>query len=160
MATAASRGSFHELVGIDISEASVAQTRALLGFLAPEASRRCELRLADFHQAAAELEPRSFDAAVMGEVLEHVEHPETFLRRIHEIVRDDAFVYVTTCVNAPAIDHIYLWRTTDDLEAMIEDCGFRIAKALRLPYEGKTLEQARKQRLAINVAYVLEKVAP
>ena len=38
---------------------------------------------------------------------------------------------------------------------MFEDCGFRIVEALRLPYEGRTLEQTRKQNLPIRVAYVL-----
>jgi cyclopropane fatty-acyl-phospholipid synthase-like methyltransferase len=157
MTTAASSGAFDSLMGIDISEASIEQTRAIMNRFAPEAVRRCELERCDFLAADA-LAPCSYDAIVMGEVLEHVEQPEAFLKRIHELAKDDAFIYVTTCVNAPAIDHIYLWRSTDDLEAMIERSGFRITKALRLPYEGKTLEEARRMRLSINVAYLLEKM--
>jgi hypothetical protein len=61
-------------------------------------------------------------------------------------------------VNAPAVDHIFLWRSTDDLEQLIESTGFEITKALRLPYEGKTLDQARAQKLSINVAYLLRKI--
>ena len=156
MASAAARGSFDRLTGIDISAASISQTRALLDHFAPGVSERCELRLADFHEAA-DLQSGSFDALIMGEVLEHVENPDVFLRRLHGLARDDAFIYVTTCVNAPAIDHIFLWRTTDEIEALIEASGFQIVEALRLPYEGKTLEQARKQALPINVAYVLAK---
>ena len=147
------------MTGVDISEASIEQTRALLNHFAPNAAARCELRLCDFLEAGT-LEANSFDAVVMGEVLEHVEQPAEFLRRLHALAKDDAFVYVTTCVNAPAVDHIFLWRSTDELEQMIEGCGFRITKALRLPYEGKTLDQARKQRLSINVAYILEKATP
>ena len=156
MAIAATRGAFDELVGIDISAASIAQTRAMLERFAPEAAARADLRVGDFH-AATELEPESFDAAVMGEVIEHVEDAPGFLRRLHELVRDDAYVCVTTGINAPAIDHLYLWRTTDELEAMIAECGFRIRESLHLPYEGRTLEQSRKQKLPIRVAYVLEK---
>ena len=44
-----------------------------------------------------------------------------------------------------------------ELEELIESCGFSIVEALRLPYEGKTLEQARAMGLSINVAYVLKK---
>jgi 2-polyprenyl-3-methyl-5-hydroxy-6-metoxy-1,4-benzoquinol methylase len=91
----------------------------------------------------------------MGEVLEHVEQPELFLRRIAELAADDAFIFITTCINAPAVDHIYLWRTTDELEDMIRDSGLSIVEPLRLPYEGKTLEESRDQQLPINVAYVL-----
>jgi 2-polyprenyl-3-methyl-5-hydroxy-6-metoxy-1,4-benzoquinol methylase len=157
MATAASTGAFDDLKGIDISEASIEQTRAIMRHFAPEALQRCDLEQCDF-LAAETLVEGSYDAIVMGEVLEHVEQPEAFLKRIHELARDDAFIYVTTCVNAPAVDHIYLWRSTDELEAMIEASGFKIVKALRLPYEGKTLEQARRLRLSINVAYLLEKI--
>jgi 2-polyprenyl-3-methyl-5-hydroxy-6-metoxy-1,4-benzoquinol methylase len=157
MATAASNGAFDDLKGIDISEASIEQTRAIMGRFAPDALQRCDLEQCDF-LAADTLETGRYDAIVMGEVLEHVEQPQAFLRRIHELAKDDAFIYITTCVNAPAVDHIYLWRSTDDLEAMIEASGFRITKALRLPYEGKTLEDARRMRLSINVAYLLEKI--
>lgn len=157
MMTAVAETQCEDFLGIDISEASINQTRAILDHFAPEASRRIELRLCDFLDAST-LKPASFDIIVMGEVLEHVEQPDAFLRRIGELIRPDGFVFVTTCINAPAIDHIYLWRTTDSLEGMIRECGFEIRAPLRLPYEGRTMEQTVKQDLSINVAYVLAKV--
>ena len=120
-------------------------------------SARVEQR--DFLEAG-DLEPGSFDAVVMGEVLEHVEKPDVFLRRIAELAKDDAYIFVTTCINAPAVDHIYLWRTTDELEEMILANGLEIVEPLRLPYEGKTLEESRELDLPINVAYVLAKANP
>ena len=158
MATAASEGSFDRLTGVDISEASINQTRALLDHFATEGARRCELRQCDF-LAAVELEPNSFDAVIMGEVLEHVEQPDAFLRRVHTLAKEDAFIYIATCINAPAIDHIYLWTDTDQLEGMIKNTGFAIKEAVRLPYEGRTLDEARDLRLAINVGYVLQRNA-
>ena len=40
---------------------------------------------------------------------------------------------------------------------MIEASGLSIVEPLRLPYEGKSLEDSREERLPINVAYVLAK---
>jgi 2-polyprenyl-3-methyl-5-hydroxy-6-metoxy-1,4-benzoquinol methylase len=150
------RGTFGEFLGIDISEASINQTQAILNHFAPEYEEKFELRLMDFLDAT-ELEAGSFDAIVMGEVLEHVEQPDVFLRRIAELAKDDAYIFVTTCINAPAVDHIFLWRSTDDLEKMIEGTGLKIKSPLRLPYEGKSLEESQAEELPINVAYVLEK---
>ncbi len=147
-------GSFDDVLAVDLSAASVEQTRTIIDHFHPDAPARVEER--DFLEAA-DLEPGSYDAIVMGEVLEHVEQPDVFLRRIAELAKDDAYIFVTTCINAPAVDHIYLWRTTDELEEMIRDNGLDIVEPLRLPYEGKTLEESREQDLPINVAYVLAK---
>jgi 2-polyprenyl-3-methyl-5-hydroxy-6-metoxy-1,4-benzoquinol methylase len=147
-------GGFEDLLAVDLSEASVEQTRTIVEHFHPGAPARIEQR--DFLEAG-DLRPGTFDAIVMGEVLEHVEQPEVFLRRIAELATDDAFVFITTCINAPAVDHIYLWRTTDDLEEMIRASGLRIVEPLRLPYQGKTLEESRELDLPINVAYVLAK---
>ncbi|MCI5060506.1 MAG: class I SAM-dependent methyltransferase [Alphaproteobacteria bacterium] len=149
-------GNFDEYLGIDISEASIKQTGAIIDHFKPEFKDRFTLQLKDFLEAD-DLEPNNFDAIVMGEVLEHVEQPDVFLKRIAELAKKDAYIFVTTCINAPAIDHIYLWRSTKDLEDMIESCGLKIKAPLRLPYEGKTLEESEEQNLSINVAYVLEK---
>lgn len=147
-------GGFEDYLGVDLSAASVEQTRTIVDHFHPGAPARIELR--DFLDAD-DLTPGSFDAIVMGEVLEHVEEPGVFLRRIAELAKPDAYIFITTCINAPAVDHIYLWRTTDELEAMITDAGLTILEPLRLPYESKTLAESRDQALPINVAYVLGK---
>lgn len=150
--SAVEAGAFDDYLAVDLSTASVEQTRTIVEHFHPDAPARVEQR--DF-LTAHDLEPDSFDAVVMGEVLEHVEQPGVFLRRIAELAKPDAYVFVTTCINAPAVDHIYLWRTTDELEELITDSGLTIVEPLRLPYEGKSLEESRAEGLPINVAYVL-----
>jgi Methyltransferase domain len=150
--TAMELANYNEFLGVDLSAASIRQTSAVVEHFQP--GRKVALELCDF-LAAGSLEVGSFDAIVMGEVLEHVEQPEAFLQRIRELAAPRAFIFVTTCVNAPAVDHIYLWRTTDELESMITAAGLRIVEPLRLSYEGKTLEQSLESALPINVAYVL-----
>jgi 2-polyprenyl-3-methyl-5-hydroxy-6-metoxy-1,4-benzoquinol methylase len=144
--------SYDEFHGVDLSEASIHQTKAIVEHFQP--GRPVTLELRDF-LAADSLEVGTYDAIVMGEVLEHVERPGAFLRRIRELASPGAFIFVTTCVNAPAVDHIYLWRSTDELESLISECGLRVVTPLRLPYEGKTLDESIAAALPINVAYVL-----
>ncbi|MEO8888179.1 MAG: class I SAM-dependent methyltransferase [Jatrophihabitantaceae bacterium] len=150
--TAAEVGGYEEFLAVDLSDASVRQTETIVQHFHPGSS--VQVRKMDFLDAA-DLEPHSFDAIVMGEVAEHVEEPERFLRRIAELATADAFIFITTCINAPAVDHIYLWRTTGALEEMIEASGLDVVKALRLPYEGTTLAESVTRELPINVAYVL-----
>jgi len=156
MMTAVARSEYDHFVGVDVSQASIEQTRALIRHFAPAAIDKVDLRHCDFLREDS-LTTGSFDAIVMGEVLEHVENPGAFLGRIAALARPGAFIYVTTCVNAPAIDHIFLWRTIEDLEALFVQSGLKVKEGLRLPYEGRTLNQSIAQKLSINVAYVLEK---
>ena len=152
--TAMDRSAYQNFTGVDISETSIAQTRALLEHFGG-GKKDFELVCKDF--LASDLPEHGFDAVVMGEVLEHVEQPDLFLRQIARLAKKDAYIFVTTCINAPAVDHIFLFKTTEQLEKLFSDCGLRIKNQLIKPYEGKTLEESLQQRLAINVAYVLDK---
>jgi len=156
--TAVASGAYDNVRGIDVSAASVAQTRAVLEHFCPEHLDRYHIEQRDFLDAT-DLPPESADAVVMGEVLEHVEQPDVFLRRIADVARPDAFIFVTTCVNAPAIDHIFLWRSPEEVDALVRACGLEIVESLRLPYEGKTLEACAEERLTVNLAYVLRKAS-
>ena len=152
--TALELGSFADCLAVDLSAASIDQTRSVVTHFHPDARVRFEQR--DFLDAD-DLQPGSFDAIVMGEVLEHVEHPDVFLRRIAELASNDAFIFVTTCINAPAIDHIYLWRTTVELESMIASAGLTVVERCDCPTRASRWTSARELKLPINVAYVLAK---
>jgi len=73
------------------------------------------------------------------------------------IAKKNAYIFITTCINAPAIDHIYQFKDTKQVEDMFSDCGLRIKKQRILPYVGKTLEESMNLFLTINVGYILEK---
>lgn len=149
------QSAYDSFLGVDISETSIKMTEDIINHYCPERKGQYELRLADFLDS--DLPKNSFSAVVMGEVLEHVEQPDVFMKRIHQLATDDAYVFVTTCCNAPAIDHIYLFRHPDEVSDMFAACGFKIAEPLILPYEGLSLEDTLKKKLSINVAYVLKK---
>jgi 2-polyprenyl-3-methyl-5-hydroxy-6-metoxy-1,4-benzoquinol methylase len=144
---------FKSYIGVDISPTSLEMTRKLLSSDRSLHGVGWTLLNADFLATDA-LQGR-FDAVVMGEVLEHVEEPLLFLIRIRELVNNGAFIFVTTAVNAPAIDHIYLFRTIDEVCDLVIAAGLSIEKILATPYKGCTMQETIQQKLPINVAMVL-----
>jgi 2-polyprenyl-3-methyl-5-hydroxy-6-metoxy-1,4-benzoquinol methylase len=152
---AAEMGNFDLLVGIDISPTSVAMTRDIIHHYGVKTS--AEIRIVESDFLASSQEVSTYACIVMGEVLEHVEEPDRFLSAVAARSDRETHVFVTTCVNAPAVDHIFLLRTAAQVEDLIRRCGFDIVEALSVPVTGKTLEQCEKQALPINVAYVLRK---
>lgn len=147
---------FNKYMGIDISETSIGITKSIVEYFQPQQKGKYSLELKDFLDAD-QLKSNTYDAVVTGEVLEHVEEPELFLRRIADIAKPDAYIYVTTCCNAAVIDHIYLFRNIKEVEDMMESCGLKVVSPLYLPYEGKSLDECLQKELPISVAYVLQK---
>ena len=87
-----------------------------------------------------------FSCIVMGEVLEHVERPELFLEKVAKLAEEDAYIFVTTAVNSPAIDHIYLFRSSEEVEQLMRNCGLEITDKLCLPHPGVTLGGSARSR--------------
>lgn len=154
-------GRFEEFFGVDISAASLKLTDEVVRKALPAARGRLRLIQADFLADSKDDEPGGgYDVLVMGEVLEHVEQPGAFLKRLRALAKGDAHLFVTTCINAPAIDHITLFSSEAQIEALIAESGLGIRRQLAIPYFGKTLEQSVAARLPINVAYVLAPCLP
>jgi ubiquinone/menaquinone biosynthesis C-methylase UbiE len=148
-------GNFDRMIGVDISAASIALTRDIVEHMGMTSRAKVNLIESDFLKVSGDALDCS--CIVMGEVLEHVEDPGQFLRAIARLSRRHTHVFITTCVNAPAIDHISLFRTAGEVEELIRRNGLELVDALRVPYAGKTLQECEAQRLAINVAYTLRK---
>jgi 2-polyprenyl-3-methyl-5-hydroxy-6-metoxy-1,4-benzoquinol methylase len=147
-------GDFERAIGIDISPTSVAMTKDIVNHFAAKKPTRIEILEADFLDVSR---GDAYSCIVMGEVLEHVEDPGRFLRGLADLGNPESHVFITTCVNAPAVDHIYLFRTTGEIESLIAASGFEVAETCYVPSAGKTLEECVRLALPINTAYVLRK---
>jgi 2-polyprenyl-3-methyl-5-hydroxy-6-metoxy-1,4-benzoquinol methylase len=152
--TALRSGKFRRCLGVDLSPTSIAMTEALLAGGKFGRFGGYELRQADF--LAAPLPERAFAAVVMGEVLEHVEEPARFMDRIRELAAPGGYVFITTAINAPAVDHIYLFETPEAVRELARNAGFLIEGEQTSPYIGMTLEETMAQRLPVNIALQLK----
>ncbi|MBY4596596.1 class I SAM-dependent methyltransferase [bacterium BD-1] len=144
-------GKFGRHLGIDISPTSLALTRSLLE---SEGLAGWDLVESDF--LAYESGQGQFDVIVMGEVLEHVEQPGLFLDQLRRLVAPGGLVFITTAVNAPAVDHIHLFSSVDEVRALAEGSRFAVLDVFAPPYHGCTMAVTIEQKLPINVAMVLE----
>lgn len=137
---------------IDLSDTSVEGCNQFLDY--SKLSEWCHVQKKDFF----EYDPsQKFSTILMGEVLEHVEQPLKMLKKIYELLEDSGRAFITTVINAPAIDHIYLWRTADEILSMATKAGFNVEKYLCSTEGDVDLERAEKHRRAINIAMILRK---
>jgi 2-polyprenyl-3-methyl-5-hydroxy-6-metoxy-1,4-benzoquinol methylase len=153
---AAKMGCFEKMLGVDISASSIALTRDIVAYAGIDSTQMVELIESDFLSMPRSSE--SYSCIVTGEVLEHVERPERFLQAIADLSTQDTHIYLTSCVNAPAVDHIYLFRDPSEIERMSAENGLEIANRFYAPYPGLTFEESMAQVLPVNVAYVMRKL--
>lgn len=146
--------SYSNFTGVDVSPTSISLTKKIVQSALPEKTDQLTLILADF--LSSDLPCSHYDSIVMGEVLEHVEDPQSMLDRIAELLSPEGFSFMTTCMNAPELDHIYLYRKESEVSDMISKAGLEVVQSLNLPHHGYSLDQCIKLNLPINVAYELK----
>ncbi|WP_320173881.1 class I SAM-dependent methyltransferase [Maridesulfovibrio sp.] len=141
-----------DITAVDISPASIKITRDVLdSFYGDQAKYRLECK--DVHEMA----DSSYDFIVMGEVLEHVDDPSHILKKLHSVLIDDGYLFVTTCANCPAIDHVYLYDGVAAIRDQLESCGFRIVDDLALALSDRPEEEWKSRKELVNYAALLTK---
>lgn len=72
----------------------------------------------------------NYDIILCGEFLEHVEDPFGVLKKLYSILDDNGEVFLTVAIYAAMIDHIYLYRSAQEVRDQILGAGFAIKKEL------------------------------
>jgi 2-polyprenyl-3-methyl-5-hydroxy-6-metoxy-1,4-benzoquinol methylase len=138
---------------VDISAVSIALSKELINATNPAVARRVRFTESDVAVYHTE---KPYDFIAMGEVLEHVESPHSILQALKKLMAKDGSLYVTTCANCPAIDHIYHFHTIEEIRVMIRECGFKIIEEVVAPSEDKPLEYHEKHKLDILYGALLK----
>lgn len=132
---------------VDISPSSIAMAKAFVG------DARVNYTLADIHDYNPQ---KSYDFITMGEVLEHVEDPVRLLTKLRDLLAPSGRAFISTPANAPAIDHIYLFTSVDDIRSVIARAGFSVVDELYMYAEDVDEATARDQKVAIMYGAFIE----
>lgn len=133
---------------VDISKSSLTIAEKLI----------CNETVKTLHTDIFEYFPnKKYDFITMGEVLEHVEEPIKLLQKLSTLLHDNGRLIITTPTNAPAIDHIYLFKNADDIRKIISSGGFNIEEERCVYSEDIPSEIAEKLNISMMYAGVLVK---
>lgn len=138
---------------VDISQTSMDMTKSLLNYFHPNLNN-VEFRNCDILNFNSDVK---FDFITMGEVLEHVNFPEKLLKKLFLLLKNDGCVFISTCVNCPAIDHVYHFKSINEIQNLIHLCNFEIEQDLILPVENLSMDEVIKQKITINYCAILKK---
>jgi SAM-dependent methyltransferase len=140
------------LTVVDISAASLDLAREIFHAFDLDVAR-IQFLHSDF--LTAQLPEHGYDFIVMAEVLEHVDDPAAFLRRARTFMAPGATMYMATCANCPAPDHVYLFRNVPAIRELVRSAGLEIEREIALPLERVPEEQWEKRRVNVNYGAIL-----
>ena len=141
-----------EVTLVDISETSVELAQEMLTTFDLDSSR-VKFVLGDF--LTVPLGTVGFDLIIMGEVLEHVNDAPGFLTRARESLRPGGSIFLSTCANCPAVDHIYHFHNVDEIRALIRSVGLSIVRDTALPAEDVPEARWQQELVTINYSSIL-----
>ena len=93
-----------------------------------------------------------YDFITIGEVLEHVEDPLSLLKKIARLLSENGVCYITTPINAPMIDHIYLFHNATEIRDLFDLAGFKIIEERIVISEKMTEKEAAKYKVPVMYA--------
>jgi len=134
---------------VDISESSLTLARGILN------TNRVNFHLKNIFDFTNDDE---YDFVTIGEVLEHVEEPLRLLKQIRNHLSANGFCYLTTPINAPMIDHIYLFNDEQEIRNLLTEAGFEIVKEKIVISEKISSAKAVRYKVPVMYAAFIETI--
>lgn len=138
---------------VDISETSIQTAKEILRTFQVDTDN-IEFIHGDY--LSVDFPETGFDFIIMGEVLEHVNNAPDFMARTKKLLNRGGSIYLSTCANSPALDHVYHFKSADEIRNLITSHGFKIVKDLALPAEDVPPERWDVELTTINYCALLE----
>jgi len=148
--------SFEQYRAVDISHTSLDITKKFTKSFFGKLPDNVEF----IHQDITKANPESFgkfDFITMGEVLEHVENPYDLLYAIKKLLKDGGHAYISTCVNCPVKDHIYLYSSIDDIRKQFNDAGLEIVNEIIISNDNIPEHEWLQKKSNLSYAAILKK---
>jgi len=136
---------------VDISKTSIRMTCSVINYFYPH-RKHMDCHVGNILELSLD---QYFDFITAGEIIEHLEKPEEFLRIIKKLLAPEGSVFLSTCINASEVDHIYQFESVEEITGMIERSGFKTADELTLPSDEVSLEEAVEKKLSVNYCALL-----
>lgn len=138
---------------LDVSNSSLAFTRRVVAAtgLDPE---RATPKKGDI-QKNIPVDDGTLDVLLFGEVIEHLEKGEEVFADLVKKMAPGGQCFFTTACNAPAEDHILLFRTVQEVHDVIAKAGWKIEDEYTATLGDMSIEQAEKEGQNINYAAIL-----
>lgn len=145
-------GRFQKFSACDVSKTSVERSNQYLNYMG--VGDFCTVVQKNFFDYSLD---EKYDCVVMGEVLEHVEQPLQMMRKINELLTDNGNAFVTTVINGPTIDHIYLFENREAILTLAKEAGFDVLDYICVTPGDISLEKAIRKNMAIDIAMVMKR---
>lgn len=137
---------------VDISPTALEVSRSILEAFDVDVGK---LRVVQGDFLRTDLGESGFDFISMGEVLEHVNEAGAFLARAAALLAPDGAIFMTTCANCPALDHVYHFRTVGQIRQLIADAGLEIRSEMARPADPFPEEEWERELVTINYCCIL-----
>lgn len=138
---------------VDISDTSLELTQSIISFF--------ELNDCDITYINDDMlnitTTSLYDFIVMGEVLEHVDKPNHLLDKLNALLSLHGEAFISTCVDCPTIDHVYHFKSMDEIQDMLRKSNFDIVSEKILPVENLPMNEIIRNNITINYSAIIKR---
>ena len=78
------------------------------------------------------------------------------LLKINASLEKNGRVFISTCANCPAIDHVNEFFNIDEIEILFKKANFKVISRKILPVEKVSYRMALQKKITVNYSAILE----